>query len=339
MQWLGYNLDNGELLWGPTDENFNAFQYYASGEGAGQKGFAAYGNFYTQGYGGQIHCFDISNGDLVWEYNNTISGTETIWGNYPIFISAIADGKVYAFNNEHSPNVPHYKGYRVRCIDAFTGEELWSLLGWAGQTGGRGYATSILADGYLVYYNYYDSQIYSVGKGPSATTISVQDNCIQKGDSILITGTVNDESEGTKQGEQAKRFPDGLPAVSDASMAEWMEYVYMQKPMPSNVVGVQVHLEAFSDDGSYFDIGRVTSDGCGMYKMMWTPEEKGEYTIVATFEGTDSYWPSYAETAIGVASAASGSGTSGISTELLIILAVIAAAVICFIAYMLLKKQ
>jgi hypothetical protein len=348
MQWLGYSLDTGELLWGPTDENFNAFQYYASGEGAGQKGFAAYGNFYTQGYGGQIHCFDISNGNLLWEYNNTISGTETIWGNYPIFISAIADGKVYAFNNEHSPNVPHYKGYRVRCIDAFTGEELWTLLGWAGQTGGRGYATSIVADGYLVYYNYYDSQIYSVGKGPSATTVSVQDNCIQKGENILITGTVTDESGGTKQSEQAIRFPNGVPAVSDESMAEWMEYVYMQKPCPEDVTGVQVKLTAVGPNGNTVDIGTVTSDGYGMFKKMWTPDSEGEYTIVATFEGSESYWTSYAETAIGVGPAPSPEQPIEpepepeaplITTEIAIVLAVVAVAVIGVVSYWVLKKR
>jgi len=33
---------------------------------------------------------------------------------------------------------------------------------------------------------------------------------------------------------------------------------------------------------------------------MWTPEAEGEYTIAATFEGSKSYWASYAETSIGV---------------------------------------
>ncbi len=38
----------------------------------------------------------------------------------------------------------------------------------------------------------------------------------------------------------------------------------------------------------------------GLYSIMWTPPAEGKYTIVANFEGSDAYWPSYAETAIGV---------------------------------------
>jgi hypothetical protein len=33
---------------------------------------------------------------------------------------------------------------------------------------------------------------------------------------------------------------------------------------------------------------------------MFTPEVPGKYTIIATFAGSESYWSSYAETAIGV---------------------------------------
>jgi hypothetical protein len=40
-----------------------------------------------------------------------------------------------------------------------------------------------------------------------------------------------------------------------------------------------------------------------MYKLMFTPEVPGEYTVIASFEGSESYWPSYAETAIGVSEA------------------------------------
>jgi hypothetical protein len=33
---------------------------------------------------------------------------------------------------------------------------------------------------------------------------------------------------------------------------------------------------------------------------MFTPEVPGKYTVIATFEGSESYWPSYAETNINV---------------------------------------
>jgi hypothetical protein len=37
-----------------------------------------------------------------------------------------------------------------------------------------------------------------------------------------------------------------------------------------------------------------------MFKLMFTPEVPGEYTILATFAGSEGYWGSYAQTAIGV---------------------------------------
>ena len=158
----------------------------------------------------------------------------------PIFIAAIADGKVYAFNNEHSPNSPLYKGYSIYCLNATTGEEIYKMLSWSGQTGGQGTSTAILADGTLVYYNYYDNQIYAIAKGPSQTTVTASPKVSTYGDKVLVEGTVTDISVGTQQTEQAARFPAGVPAVSDASQAAWMEYVYMKQGSPTNATGVPV---------------------------------------------------------------------------------------------------
>jgi hypothetical protein len=347
FQWYGYSLDNGEPLWGPSGADFRAFQYFGGGEGGGQKGFVAYGNLYVQSYGGEIHCYDMADGNLLWEYNNTNSGVETPWGNYPIFIMAIADGKVYAFNNEHSPNTPLYKGERVRCIDAFTGEEQWSVLGWAGQTGGRGQATGVLADGFLCYNNYYDNQIYCIGKGPSATSVTTQNDVISLGDSILIKGTVTDQSPGTNQDEQAGRFPNGVPAIADKYMDEWMEYLYMQKPCPMELDGVPVKLEVFGEDGSYTELGVVYSNAYGDFVYKWTPPDEGLYTIMATFDGSDSYWRSYDATYLSVGPAAAPSGPIEpepteaplITTEIAIIIAVVVVAVVGVVAYWALRKR
>ena len=190
MQWLGYSLDSGDLLWGPTSAPVRDMQFFGGGEGGGQRAVTAYGNVYVQGYGGELFCYETLKGTLVWKFNNTYSGFQTPWGLRPIFIAAIADGKVYAFNNEHSPNTPLYKDNKVYCINASTGEEIWSMNSWAGQSGGPGTSTSILADGSLVYYNYYDNSIFCVGKGPSAMTIEAPKQAIKQGDSIVISGTV-----------------------------------------------------------------------------------------------------------------------------------------------------
>jgi hypothetical protein len=306
MQWLGYSLDTGELLWGPVGEGFRAYQYYGSGLGGGQIGFPAYGNLYTQGYGGEIHCYSTKDGRLLWKYNNTNSGEETPWGNYPTFITAIADGKIYAFNNEHSPNYPLYKNERVRCIDAYTGKELWTMMGWAGQSGGPGTPTGILAEGFLLYYNYYDNQVYCVGKGPSAVTVEAPLTAVAKGQSITIRGTVTDQSPGAKSIVKVGRL-SLVPAVSDESMGAWMEYLYMQKPKPSNATGVPVELTAVAPDGSVINIGTATSDANGIYAYVWAPPNEGVYKIVATFKGSESYWGATAETAVGVVAAPAAS--------------------------------
>ncbi len=294
MQWLGYSLDTGKLLWGPVGSGFRAYQYYGGGYGGGQEGFPAYGNLYTQTYGGEIHCYSGKDGKLLWKYNNTNSGTETPWGLRPIFIAAIADGKVYAFNNEHSPNYPLYRGQRVYCINATDGKEIWTIESWAGQIGGPGTSSAVLADGYLAYYNYYDNSVYSIGKGPSATTVVAPPIAVPQGTSILVQGTVTDESLGTKGEQQVARFPHGVPAVSDASMGSWMEYVYMQKPKPTNVTGVKVHLTATDPNGNWQDIGTATSDDLGNYALSWTPPVPGMYKVNAKFEGSESYYPSEA---------------------------------------------
>ncbi|MCW4015909.1 MAG: hypothetical protein NWF06_06020 [Candidatus Bathyarchaeota archaeon] len=298
--WWGYSIDTGDLVWGPVVATETAFSYYGGGYGAGQVGTMAYGNLYIQNYGGEIACINCANGNIEWVYDDTNSGVETPWGNYPTFIAAIADGKVYVFNNEHSPNYPLYKGEAMRCVDAYTGDEIWKLTSWVGQSGGGGVSTSALADGFLVYYNYYDNQVYCIGKGPSQTTVSAPNVGVSLGSSVLISGTVIDTASGTEQTEQAGRFPNGVPAVSDESMSAWMEYVYMQKPCPTNVNGVEVTLDAIDPNGNYISIGTVRSDASGLYSCQWTPEIEGKYTIIATFAGSNSYWGSYAETAIAV---------------------------------------
>ncbi len=304
MQWRGYNLDTGAEAWGPTNTEFRSLQFFGSGEGGGPRGVTAYGNVYVQGFGGEIFCYDLANGNLVWRYNNTNAGMENNWGLRPIFISAIADGKVYAFNNEHSPNAPLFRGNKVYCLNATTGEEIWTILGWSGQTGGQGGSTAVLADGTLAYYNYYDNSIYAISKGPSATSISAAPRASMLGDTVVIEGKVTDISSGTKENEIATRFPDGVPAVSEESMASWMEHVYMQKPKPTNATGVSVVISVVDTNGNYRDIGTTTSDLDGFYSFTWTPDIEGKYTVYASFGGSESYWPSHAVTSFVVDPAA-----------------------------------
>ncbi len=306
MQWLGFSLDTGDQLWGPVGD-FRDFQYYGTVSHPPAPGYAAYGNLYVGGYGGELMCFDLKTGNLKWKYNNTFSGDQTPWGLYPLFIAGIADGKVYCFTGEHSPNAPPYKGSRVRCIDAYTGEEVWTLLSWYA-IGSFGEEAVPIADGYMAYLNVYDMQVYCIGKGPSATTLTASPKVTTTGSGVLIEGTVTDECAGAKR-LVANGLFTSIPAMSDENMGPWMEYLYMQKPIPGDAKGVQVKLSALDPNGNSQDLGTVTTDLSGSYSLLWTPPVPGKYTITATFAGSGSYWPSYAETAIGVTAAPAASVT------------------------------
>jgi outer membrane protein assembly factor BamB len=306
MNWYGYGLDDGLKKWGPV-ANLRPFDYFSGSVTTENTGshHVAYGNLYVSGYGGLLSCIDMVTGERKWVYgnggegNSTFSGLESPWGNFPLMIGAIADGKIYLFTNEHSPNTPQYKGALIRCLNATTGEEIWTLPGW-GEGGSFMSNNGAIADGFYTYLNTYDMQIYCIGKGPSATTISASPKVSVNGDSVLVEGTVIDTATGTGQAEQIARFPDGVPAVSDEGMSAWMEYVYMQKPRPTNTTGVEVLLSVVDPNNNCYEVGRATTDANGMFKLAFTPQVPGEYTVIASFEGSESYWSSSAETAISV---------------------------------------
>ncbi len=79
-------------------------------------------------------------------------------------------------------------------------------------------------------------------------------------------------------------------------MSQWMEYVYMQKPMPTNVTGVPVTLSVIDSNGNNRQIGTTTTDSSGTFASTWTPDIPGNYTVIATFAGSQSYYGSNAET-------------------------------------------
>ena len=305
MVHYGYSLTDGNKLWGPTaltNDYTTDYQYMTLGLER-----IAYGNLYFTGYSGILYCYDVKTGDLKWTYgnggegNSTLSGFETPYGRYPTFLTTIADGKVYMSTTEHSPNSPLYKDAKFRCVNASDGTEVWTILGYGNQMYG---GQSPVADGYMTSLNSYDSRIYCFGKGPSALTVTAPDIAASLGTSIVIKGTITDIAAGTKQTEQAGRFPNGVPVVSDNSMGHWMEYIYMQKPMPTNTIGVPVAINVVDSNGNFRQIGTTTSDYSGTYSFQWTPDIAGKYTVIASFAGSNSYWPSFAETSFAVDPAA-----------------------------------
>jgi len=303
-QWHAYSTQTGELLW--TTEPYESpwGTYFTTLTQS--PGYYAYGNLYTMGFDGMLHCYDTSNGHLKWASLGYSSGTETPYGSWPSAYMAIADGKVYVSNGEHSPNQPLWRGYKMYCVDAYNGDLIWKTLQYG--------ESPMIADGYLVDLNGYDMQHYCFGTGNSATTVQAPLTGIAAGDTITITGTVTDQSPGdTCLGIPAA----GTPAISDNSMSAWMEYLYMSKPIPSNATGVPVQLVAIDSSGASTIIGTATSNSMGFFNTHWTvPTTPGEYQIVANFAGTNSYYASSAIAAITVvAAAAVPASASEVATE------------------------
>jgi len=291
MRWNGYDVNTGKLLWvsDPQDYPWGVHEsYYPT---------IAYGKLYSLSYDGCIHAFDVKTGKEVWKFSSGNSGIETPSGTYPFFYGPIiADGVIFASNGYETPYPPLVRGAKVFAVDASTGEELWNMNGMM-------YLRAI-ADGYLLGVNVYDSQLYCIGKGPSRTTVTAPQVGVTTSTPVTIAGTVTDICAGSQQNAVAANFPNGLPCVSDESQGAWMSYVYEQQPKPTNASGVTVFLQAIQSDGTVMDIWHAKSDTMGHYEYTWTPPDAGTYKIVATFEGSESYWRSSGECGLSVGPAA-----------------------------------
>jgi len=285
------DLYNGDQVWigEPPDYPWGSFWCYSRA--------AAYGLAYFPSYTGYIIAYNTTTGEIEWKGGHSGSvGYETPYGYQPFFSSIlVADHKVFAGNNEHSEGPPYYTGKKLWALDAHTGETIWNISFWLPGFGIQG----IVADSMFIGTNYYDGRIYAFGKGSSETTVSIQNDVISHGNSVMIKGTVMDIAPATTQDVQVARFPNGVPAVSDESMSEWMEYVYMQKPKPTNATGVDVFLKVLDPNGEYYGV-HVTTDEKGRFSHMWTPGVVGEYHVTAMFEGSESYYPSEETTVFGV---------------------------------------
>ncbi len=291
----GFSAETGDFLWETEPESY--LNWY--GIPRERPPIIAYGKMFATGISGTVHAYDLKTGETVWTYNATDPYQEfqfsNSWWLYPLFIT---DGKIYYGSLEHSPNSPRPRGAPFFALDVETGQEIFRVNGLARQSlwGGR----ALIGDSIIATQDTYDQSVYAIGKGPSQTTVTAPGTGIPLGGSVIIQGTVNDISPGTKEYALTSRFPNGVPAVSDDSMSQWMLYVYKQFPRPTNATGVQVVLTVVDPNGNIYDIGTITSDSTGSFSLFWKPPVPGKYTVIAQFPGSKSYWPSFAQTAVGV---------------------------------------
>jgi WD40 repeat protein len=245
-------------------------------------------------YSGKIIAYDLRTGVINWTYTATNEGFESPYGNYPINIGAVADGKIYTYTSEHSYTHPLYRGRNLRCINATDGTEVWKILDFGG-----GLA---VADGRLLTSNSMDNRVYCYGKGLSATTVTASPDISVHGNSVMIKGTVTDDTPSGKRNTNDKvDFTlKGTPAISDEDMTAWMEYLFMDQAYPTDAKGVEVVLTVVDPNSNVYEIGRTTSDMTGNFAYKFEPEVPGDYQIIATFDGSKSYGASYATTYLSV---------------------------------------
>jgi outer membrane protein assembly factor BamB len=259
---------------------------------------SAYGLVYRFSYAG-VYALDWNSGKIIWRYATPTNPYESAYADpvlgtlSPFDTGAqIADGTIFVANSEHSATQPIMRGWKLHAINATTGEGIWNITGSWGTPGP-------VADGYLFASDAYTGYMYVFGKGKSATTVSAPDIVVPKGSSVVIKGTVLDMSPAQL----------GTPAVSKESMTTQMEYLNLQIPIGgvwgnATITGVPVTLTAIGSDETLIDIGTVTTNGYyGTFSKSWIPPAEGDYEIIASFAGDDSYGSSGASTSVSVSPA------------------------------------
>ena len=305
MAWSCWDARTGKKLW--TSEQFDYpwgawFPYNLASYSYNDTS----GAILTSTYEG-IYAVDWETGHIIWHWQDPTIPFEEPYGGFGAFFTGLksADGKVYAYNGEHTPGQPLTRNWRTYCLNATTGEEIWEIVGPM--------VPGAFADGYMAAACSYDGYTYIFGKGLSDTSVSAPVTTVASGTSVLIQGSVMDMSPGDQGSFQNPVAPldsrskqGTVPCVSKDSMKTMMEYVYEQKPIDGiwhneSITGVPVDITAIGADGSVIDIGTTTTNGYyGTFALAWTPPAEGVYTIMASFAGDDSYGSSSAATALNI---------------------------------------
>lgn len=340
------DVRTGQLVWSKTftGDNGAAPNIY---DNFGLKHYIAGGKLITEGLGGDVWAQDVNTGDFLW-YTNTTKlvgspGIETPYGIWPLWVFNCA-----AFTNEvaylpvgHEYNPPLFHGAQMIAVNLTDGSRVWSELGM--------YIRSTeISYGIMLSLNAYDNTVYAFGKGPTQTTVVAPQMGVTTATPITLTGSVLDISAGTKQGEIAARFPNGVPAVADKSQSKYMEYLYQKQTQPYDTQGVQVVFTVVDANGNTRTIGSTTTNAMGTYGFTWTPDIAGQYTVMASFPGSESYYKSQASTSFYAGEAATAHPTQvqqtglATTTDLVMYMAIAVVAIIIAVAVvgmMILRKH
>jgi hypothetical protein len=283
-QWYAFDVNTGNKIWGPTVADPDPW----GSMGSASNSQIAYGILYGESTDG-VHAFNLTTGQHLWDFKGVDSGAD--FPGFPYYpfegtSMTVADGKIYLQTGDTHGD-PMFRGAQLYCVNATSGTEIWRTTSFYE-------GVTPVSDGILMALNGYDNQIYAYGMGPTKTTVTTPAVGVTTATPITISGTITDISNGAQQDAVAKNFPNGLPCVSDASQSQFMEAVYQQQPMPTNLTGVPVTINVVDSNGNYRTIGTAVSNAYGTYSLTWTPDISGTYTVIADFTGTESYYASKA---------------------------------------------
>ncbi len=283
------DITNGKILWETelNDYPWGEFWLYD---------VAAYSDMVIgTGYTG-VWAFNETNGDIVWHYADPSVPFETPYNSnitqasYAIQTIRVADGKVYVQNNEHTPTQPATRGWGLICLNVTNGDFMWKLSGANLGPGGA-------SDGYLTASSSYSGYFYVIGKGPTELTMTAPQTALTQGQGVVISGRILDMSAAQPS----------TPCVSAASMSTWMDYLHHQMPIDGyyhnvTITGVPISIDMVDPNGNFKHVGDTVSDSSGTFGYTWTiPSTSGDYKLMATFMGDDSYGSSFASSFVNVA--------------------------------------
>jgi hypothetical protein len=215
-QHFGFSIETGQKIWGPTEPPQHYLDYWNTDNRLYDH------KLFSSWMSGTLSVYDIKTGERLWTYNATDKHSELLWaGNgWPVSSWIFSGDKVYVGTRQHTYVDPKPRGMEFVCLNVTTGAEIFKVYDvlWGSHHGGA----PIMGDSIIAACDGYDQRIYAVGKGPSATTVSASPKSSIQGTNVVIEGSVTDISPGTEEYGLRARFPNGVPAVSDENMSDWM---------------------------------------------------------------------------------------------------------------------
>jgi len=282
-----YDMRTGTLRW--TTQDVGTYPWNTRGYGPTASDGT---NYYAVLASGEVVALSYDTGKVVWTSKQILT-PESSANVFAYWMPpVIVGGYIYVYGGYSLiyQTDPIQRFSILVCLNAATGETVWTLNG--------GIVPEGAANGYLTGFSALDGMVYVLGKGQTSTSVSTGNTVVSQGATVQIQGNVLDQSPAQ---------PD-TPAVSDASMNEYMDYLHMQNATllnsPPKPTGVPVTLTTLDPNMNTVTIGTTTTDAAGNYGFNYVPPITGMYTITATFAGSNSYWPSTSETMLTVTEAA-----------------------------------